>query len=43
MNTRSPIATISYNTDSFLIDNLNALIKEGVIEFYAFISHLRKN
>lgn len=40
MNTRSPIATISYNTDSFLIENLNVLIKEGVIEFYAFISHL---
>lgn len=40
MNTRSPIATISYNSDSFLIRELDKLIAEHVIEFYAFISHV---
>ena len=40
MNTRSPIFTILYNTEQFLIRELNKLIKEDrIIEFYAFIYH----
>lgn len=40
MNTRSPISTISYNTEQFLIRELNKLIQEDrIIEFYAFIYH----
>ena len=40
MNTRSPISTISYNTEQFLIRELNKLIREDrIIEFYAFIYH----
>ncbi len=40
MNTRSPIATISYNTNSFLIKELNSLIADKLIEFWAFVEHL---
>ena len=40
MRTSKPIATISYNTDSFLIHKLNNLIDIGVIDFYSFIKHL---
>lgn len=39
MNTRCPISTISYNTEQFLIKELNKMIGEGVIDFYAFIYH----
>lgn len=40
MNTRSPIATISYNTNSFLIKELNSLIADKLIEFWAFVEHV---
>lgn len=39
MRTVKPISTISYNTDEFLIHNLNQLIRERVIVFWAFINH----
>lgn len=40
MIVRSPISTISYNTDSFLIRELNRLVEEGILYFWAFVSHL---
>ena len=40
MNTRSPIATISYNTNSFLIKELNFMIADKIIEFWAFVEHV---
>ena len=40
MNTRSPIATISYNTNSFLIKELNSMIADKLIEFWAFVEHV---
>ncbi len=40
MNTRSPIATISYNTNSFLIKELNSMIADKIIEFWAFVEHV---
>lgn len=40
MNTRSPIATISYNTNSFLINELNSMIADKIIEFWAFVEHV---
>lgn len=39
MKSRCPMSTISYNTEQFLIRELNKLIDERVIEFYAFIYH----
>ena len=40
MNSRCPISTISYNTEQFLIKELNKMIDERIIDFYAFICHL---
>ena len=40
MNSRCPISTISYNTEQFLIKELNKMIDERIIDFYAFIYHL---
>lgn len=40
MNTRSPISTISYNSEQFLIRELNKLIDNKVIEFFAFVYHI---
>ncbi len=40
MITRTPISTISYNTDYYLYQKLNEKIKSGDIEFFAFIHHL---
>lgn len=39
MITSKPFSTISYNTDSFLKDNLNKLVDSGLLDFYAFIHH----
>lgn len=39
MITRTPFSTISYNTDSFLIYQLDQMIEERIINFYAFIIH----
>lgn len=39
MATSKPISSISYNTDSFLIDRLTALSKSEVISFWSFIHH----
>lgn len=40
MITRTAISTISYNSEQFLIRELNKLIREDkIIEFYAFIYH----
>lgn len=40
MRTRTQISTISYNTNDFLIIELNKLVQEQVIEFWAFVEHL---
>lgn len=40
MNTRSPISTISYNSNSFLIKELNSMIADKLIEFWAFVEHV---
>lgn len=40
MRCTTPISTISYNSDSFLVETLNKLIDEHYIEFWAFIQHL---
>ncbi len=40
MRTSSPISTISYNTDMFLIKTLNSLVDERYVDFWAFIQHL---
>lgn len=40
MRTSTPVSTISYNTDNFLIENLNKFIDDRIIEFWAFINHL---
>lgn len=39
MNTSKPFSTISYNTPSFLIKKLNSFIDDGLLAFYAFITH----
>lgn len=43
MNTRKPIATISYNSISFLKMKLDELIKNHIISFYLFIQHEPEN
>ena len=40
MRTSKPIATISFNTLSFLEQKLTELTKAGKLSFWAFISHL---
>lgn len=40
MRITTPIATISYNSDNFLVEALNRLIDERYIEFWAFIQHI---
>lgn len=40
MKTSKAFATISYNTDDFLITKLNDLIRSHKIDFWAFINHL---
>ena len=39
MNTSKPIATISFNTESFLFSKCNELVDNHVISFYAYIKH----
>ena len=40
MKTKREISTISYNTVNFLVMTLNQLIKDHVISYWMFISHL---
>ena len=40
MNTAKPISTISYNSEGFLTETLDALLKNGTLEFWAYINHL---
>lgn len=40
MKTSKAFATISYNTDDFLIDKLDDLIRSHKIDFWAYINHL---
>lgn len=40
MKTRMPIATISYNTDDFLIQKLGELTKAKIISKWYFIEHI---
>lgn len=40
MKTTRPQSTISYNSKGFLIGVLDNLVKQGIIQFYAFIEHL---
>ena len=39
MRTSKPIATISYNSETYLRDKLNELIKSHKISDYMFIKH----
>jgi hypothetical protein len=39
VKTRKPIATISFNSKSFLVSTLERLQKNKVIQFYAFVEH----
>lgn len=39
MRTRMPISTISYNTESFLKQKLDDLIKSKIIEFFFYVKH----
>ena len=39
MKTSKPFSTISYNTDKFLKDKLDRLIKRDCISFYAWVEH----
>lgn len=39
MRTSKSFSTISYNSDEFLTIRLNEFIKNGVIEFWAFMNH----
>ena len=39
MKTSKAFATISYNTDDFLINKLDDLIRRHIIDFWAFINH----
>lgn len=39
MRTSKPIATISYNTDAYLVGVLEKLRERNVVEFWAFIPH----
>lgn len=39
MRTSKSFSTISYNTEEFLTIRLNDFVKNGVIEFWAFIEH----
>lgn len=43
MITRTFISTISYNTEQFLIRELNKLIASRLIEFWAFLHHLKED
>ena len=40
MKTSKPFSTISYNTDDFLKQHLDDLLKRDVISFYSWIEHL---
>lgn len=39
MKTTKPLTTISYNSKAFLIGTLNDLVKNGFLQFWAFIRH----
>ena len=39
MKTILPQTTISYNSEQFLVDTLDRLIKNKIISFYAFVKH----
>lgn len=43
MRTSKPFSTISYNTKEFLIAKLNNLITRNVIDFYAFVEHIKED
>ena len=40
MNTLKPISTVTYNTNDFLIHQLDMLLRTHVIDYYMFINHL---
>lgn len=40
MNTCKPISTVTYNTNEFLVHQLDILLKTHVIDYYMFINHL---
>lgn len=40
MKTRKPISTISFNSEPFLSGTLERLLKNGIIQFYAYIYHI---
>lgn len=42
MKTTMPTSTISYNSDGYLKLKLDELLKAKVIQFYAFIKHVRE-
>lgn len=39
MATQKPISTISYNTEEFLVEKLNALLKAHIVQAYQYIFH----
>lgn len=39
IRTKRPISTVSYNSDDFLVDRLNALVEANLISFWAYINH----
>lgn len=39
MKTSKPFATISYNTDKFLVQKLDEFVRRDAISFYAYIEH----
>lgn len=40
MRTSKPFATITYNSNDFLVCKLDDLVKKGKIDFYSFVHHL---
>lgn len=39
MRTSKPFSTISYNTDSFLVEKLNSLVDSFKVEFWCYVKH----
>lgn len=39
MRTSKPFSTVSYNTDRFLTDTLNELVRRHKVDFWAYINH----
>lgn len=40
MNTRKPIATVTYNTEPFLKSVLDELVKKKIIVYYMYVKHI---